>query len=301
MKKFLPFLFFALFTISAKSQDIPNPGYENWIQNFDYSEPEGWGTLNLLGGLFGNPFTVFQDSLTPYAGTYALQLTTTVLTNNPDTANLRDTIGVLFSGSLSFSGQVFGFPYTQKPDKFNFYYKYFPAGGDTAFCNVQLFKWNPVTMQRDTLASGYFNQPATTGSYAHGEIDLVYNNQFSGLDPDTAMITFSASSDYIPIPGSSLFIDEMSFTDNVGIEEQAADKTLVYPNPATNELNLKFSNSESKTLVIFDVSGKAVVKSDLDAGEIKINVSALSNGLYFYKTFDKNKAVVSSGKFNIAR
>ncbi len=301
MKKILPFLFCTLFTITANSQDIPNPGYENWIQNFDYSEPEGWGTLNLLGGLFGNPFTVFQDSLTPYAGTYALQLTTTVLTNNPDTVNLRDTIGVLFSGSLSFSSQVFGFPYTQTPDKFNFYYKYFPSGNDTAFCNVQLFKWNSTTGMRDTLASGYFNQPAATGSYAHALVDLVYNGQFSGINPDTAMITFSASSDYIPMPGSSLFIDEMSFSGNVGIEEQALSKVLTYPNPASNELNLKFSNTESAKVVIFDVGGKAVLKSDVTSKEIKLTVSSLINGLYFYKTFDKNNAVVSSGKFNIAR
>ena len=304
MKKLLPFLLFALLSTSAKSQSIPNPGFENWILNFDYSEPEGWGTLNLLAtGLFGNPVSVFKDSVTPYSGTYAMNVTTIVLTNNPDTANLRDTAGIAFTGSVTFSGQVFGFPYTQKPTNLRFYYKYFPTGTDTAFCNVQLFKWNTTTNSRDTLATGTFFENNTVNSYTQASILLDYDPQFSSLTPDTAMINYRASSDIIPIPGSSLFVDELSFSGGVGVEEQtvSANQVTVFPNPANSELNLKFTDTKSHSVLIYDASGKVVAKGTVTNKATKINVAEISNGLYFYKAFDKNNGIITSGKFNIAR
>ncbi len=299
----LLFICTALISFTAKPQDIPNPGFENWIVNFDYIEPEGWGTLNLLStGLFGNPPSVFKDSLTPYAGNYAMNLTTIVLTNNPDTNSLRDTIGVAFTGSVSFSGQSFGFPYTQKPDMLKFYFKYFPVGNDTAFCNVQLFKWNSTTMQRDTLAEGYFWATGTVSIYMQAAAVLEYDAQHLSLTPDTAMISFIPSNDYLPMPGSSMFVDALEFDFNSGVEENSKNNTaLAFPNPASTELNLQFSENESATVQLFDVSGKEIAKTFIAKNAAKFDVSQLSNGLYFYKALDKNNKQTTSGKFNIAR
>lgn len=304
MKKSILFFVSIFFAFAASSQSIPNPGFESWLPNPDYDDPEGWGTLNLLSiPGFDNPASVFKDSIAPYAGNYSLKITTVVLVNNPAPDQLADTFGVAFSGMVSFAGQVLGFPYSLKPTTLNFYYKYTPVDNDTALCNVQLFKYNTTTHMRDTLASGYFSQNNTVSNYTMGSVTLNYNAQFAGLDPDTAMITFQPSNDFVPIPGSTLWVDELSFTGGVGIDDLASSKkdVLVYPNPAVNELTIVSQNENGEKVIVFDEAGRMLTSILLVNKTAKVDLHSYQNGNYFYRITDKDEAIITSGKFSIAR
>ncbi|MGP8217623.1 MAG: T9SS type A sorting domain-containing protein [Bacteroidia bacterium] len=61
----------------------------------------------------------------------------------------------------------------------------------------------------------------------------------------------------------------------------------LYPNPAGQNLNIKFNNKEpeSARISIMDITGREVYNSQLtiDNGQRTINVSALSTGIYFVK------------------
>ena len=139
MKKFLPLFAFAVIAFNVNAQSIPNPGFENWVQFAGYENPEGYGTLNLLTA-FGNPVSVEKDSVNPYAGTYSMKVSTIVLTSNPSPADLADTFGTAFTGDVSFAGQVYGFPYTNRPANLKFYFKYAPSNNDSAYCYVPFCK-----------------------------------------------------------------------------------------------------------------------------------------------------------------
>ena len=73
----------------------------------------------------------------------------------------------------------------------------------------------------------------------------------------------------------------------------------IYPNPARNELNLKFISTEVPTNIeIYDLAGKKVKEMDLEidfAGEeISLPVNQLSPGCYFV-------SVVFQGERNFLR
>lgn len=58
----------------------------------------------------------------------------------------------------------------------------------------------------------------------------------------------------------------------------------VYPNPTNNYMNIKFPNSATKVdIVILDVLGKKVTQKEINRNQNRLDVSHLSNGVYFAK------------------
>lgn len=76
-----------------------------------------------------------------------------------------------------------------------------------------------------------------------------------------------------------------------GVNENTTNVTAaqlsVYPNPATDVLNISLSNGTSiETVNIYNVSGKLVNTAKVIANQI--NISDLSNGVYFIEVLTEN-------------
>ncbi len=75
----------------------------------------------------------------------------------------------------------------------------------------------------------------------------------------------------------------------VGLDESVENAYVVYPNPASDELNILFPDAQLRSLQLLDMSGKAVlIKSSL-AGSEKINLSALPSGNYWLVVEENGK------------
>lgn len=68
---------------------------------------------------------------------------------------------------------------------------------------------------------------------------------------------------------------------------------LLYPNPATNVLNLKVNYNATQAVPgrveIYDLKGAKVLDQKLtlaDADNYPVNIEALNRGVYLVKTFD---------------
>jgi CubicO group peptidase (beta-lactamase class C family) len=72
----------------------------------------------------------------------------------------------------------------------------------------------------------------------------------------------------------------------------------VYPNPAKNIVNFKADNITTNQVNITDVTGKLLVSFVKNDKELTIDVSSLSNGIYFYY-ITENKAIIKTGKLII--
>jgi N-acetylneuraminic acid mutarotase len=86
------------------------------------------------------------------------------------------------------------------------------------------------------------------------------------------------------ISGSSDSYDFWEFTPNwYGVSENANNVFSVFPNPATENLNISFSNSkfEPAEISIYDISGKQLITKLLTSSQI--DVSFLAKGIYFIK------------------
>lgn len=80
----------------------------------------------------------------------------------------------------------------------------------------------------------------------------------------------------------------------IGVEDLAQKiantKLLVYPNPVTDVLNININNANFKNseVVVYNISGAEVLKTNMANSDAQINIETLSNGLYFVKVLNQN-------------
>ncbi len=92
------------------------------------------------------------------------------------------------------------------------------------------------------------------------------------------------------IPMSSQFLVDHP----LGIDKVAENKQpMVYPNPASQNINFKYLNENTK-VVIYDNNGKEVYRIT-DYGLKNINIQTLKNGVYHYEVSNLGK--VQKGSF----
>lgn len=105
-----------------------------------------------------------------------------------------------------------------------------------------------------------------------------------------------------PYPGSLMMRPVFGpATDFTGINDRYKDKNLlsVYPNPATDKLHiqLKASDSEATSYSIVDLFGRVIITNQFVTNQA-IDISMLSNGIYFVKLDSSTKTITQ--KFVVA-
>jgi hypothetical protein len=67
-------------------------------------------------------------------------------------------------------------------------------------------------------------------------------------------------------------------------------KMAVYPNPASDVLNISISNANFKnsSISIYNVSGSELLNSTMNGASTQLNIEALSSGVYFVKVKNEN-------------
>lgn len=98
-----------------------------------------------------------------------------------------------------------------------------------------------------------------TGSYtvANGDIDM-YDNYYQGMTFD---------------------LNELFPNEGVGVVESKTTKMNIYPNPASEQLNVNLS--QGSEITVFNMMGQMVCKQQGHVGHNTIDLSNLSSGVYF--------------------
>ena len=68
---------------------------------------------------------------------------------------------------------------------------------------------------------------------------------------------------------------------STGINEQLAREILIYPNPATDAVTVQTNGNKGLTVELSTINGTLIYKSKIEGTLHQINVSNLSNGVYF--------------------
>ena len=262
----------------ATSMNIVNSGFENWTSEI-WEEPTSWSTS--VTRSLGQPTLAVVKSTDSQSGNFALQLNTI-----PDPDEMGASAGLATNGVFANGETVGGVPYIATPDSLQFYYKYTPAGADTAFVEF-VFK-NGGTVIDEYVA--VLNSATNYTLYSEA-INLASS-------PDSLLITIFAGDS----AGSSLLIDDIDFVFPVGINENIKiDKIVSYPNPVNEELNIRFTTSTTNntSISLIDVTGKTLTTrplGNLPSGTYteSFNTSSLSSGVYFIEiTLENNKTSVN--------
>ena len=300
MKKLAAISAILVFTILyCKAQ--PNGGFENWSTVLGYQTPDNWQTLNFLS-VFSppNPISAFKVSgVDKHSGNYALKIKTIYVNTNPAAEVIDDTVGVVFTGKINISppSYKYGFVYTARPEKLEFWAKYIPVAGDTGGARVFLQKWNGIG--KDTIAFGEVVIPSTP-TYQLFNIDLIYYS--TTTVPDSASIVFGSSKSGADARvGSALYVDDVAFTGWVGIDQYDlyTDKINVFPNPAKGELNISVQIDDANGIQVFDALGRSLGVYIIQNAGVILNTSSYSAGAYIFEVHDKKNKILTTGKFNV--
>tara|TARA_B100000809_G_scaffold190766_1_gene189401 strand:- start:220 stop:3420 length:3201 start_codon:yes stop_codon:yes gene_type:complete len=151
--------------------------------------------------------------------------------------------------------------------------------------------YNPVTETGDPFANKSINLDA----YAGTQFELVFEARmgFSQAADPTGGFPFNSE-------GDNAYIDNIVFSQTVGIEEQnQLEEVNVYPNPTNGKFVLSFVANElqSSTIEIYDVLGKIVIsqKNTINIGfnEVVIDLSNQPNNVYILKLTSESENHVS--------
>ena len=102
---------------------------------------------------------------------------------------------------------------------------------------------------------------------------------------------YTFNSDYIGTSGSPNVCFE---TDCNGvcyptiIEEYKKELLSIFPNPSNDIINIEIENPNNATIEIYNVSGRLVFSKELNSKAEKIDISVLSEGMYFVKVKQEN-------------
>ncbi len=92
---------------------------------------------------------------------------------------------------------------------------------------------------------------------------------------------------YISDLGGSIYIDNLALSTYLGIKETASQPAFqIYPNPASDKVNIMTGDETIARINVMDASGKTVLNlpEEMGAGgTISVNTSALPKGLYFFQ------------------
>lgn len=267
-------LFFSFLVIGRiYAQDIPNAGFETWVQQGPLEVPEAWDC-----GPTGS------KSSSAHSGAFALMMQSGIFTN--PLSGTIDTIaggGNIGIGGPPGSPHVNGFAFALRPDSLASWYKYNAAGQDSFRLQVVLSRWNPGAGSREVVAAAEM-KASSVSDWTRIALPL---NYFTPGNPDTASIRYqsSLSDPQNPVLGSSLTVDDLSFIYNPLAVKKISRKEVqfeVVPNPVSDLLKIDVTGP---TLVqIIDSRGNLVF-STINEAQSYLPVSTLSSGFYCIRLY----------------
>ncbi len=120
------------------------------------------------------------------------------------------------------------------------------------------------------------------------EILMTYNS----FDQITSyMISHWANTSWNP-DSRILYTYEEYKQDDSYVGNIAANAMIIYPNPATTQLNIELSNQNISSIIIHDLLGREIFSKEFNSAQCQINISNWNSGVYLVKIKTEEGEVV---------
>jgi hypothetical protein len=277
------------FHFSYSQNATPNPGFEDWtfVDFFgQFYIPNSWDNLDSATAIIG--ILTCQQTTDKHSGQFAVKLLTQeVIIFGTDTAN-----GIITTGNLIVIppyGIEGGIPYTERPDSIAGWFKYTPAPGDSTQIQFDLF-----TNAGDTIGTALIQIGQTVTGYTRFSAPVVY--QSSGT-PELSRWLISSSNGYNALPGSVLYVDDISLIFTTGVNEIENSSGLGIHQTIESEV-LWLSNPKhvSGNLTVYNTLGNALAVFPLSGEHQEIHLPAVANQILVCSVTDNNGALLLSKK-----
>ena len=295
----------SLITLTTVSySQVPNGDMEDWTvytsvaSGISCDVPDGWDVPDKIAADLGiADRNCEKNTDNVHGGSFAAKLTTKTL---DVLGTPLDVPGTITTGVISFDFVTFtpavagGASISSNYDELGGFYQYAPAGSDTMNVAVLMF------LGTDTVGAGQYRDPNTSAGYVSFVCPITY---FAPVIPDKMQITITSSGGFTSlVPGSVLYVDDLEVTGGVGVEEWNGYgiKRNVYPNPASEFININNPASNDVTIEVYSLGGQRVDVQTLSPDMNSLNLESYSSGIYSFRLVD-NGTVVYSNKFVVRK
>jgi len=289
--RFSPIVFLILLAGMATGQ-IPNSGFENWIDKGTHLNPAGWWTTNdsVISGDY-YPVTPSVDHFPPEIGTYSMRME-----NHPALLPEWAAFGIAWTGDFNGNDHPV-FPVTGHPTSLWGYYKFFPQNGDTMEIHIRIYDhgvevcWGSFKTAEPAEAWTPFSM--TFSEYLYGDSARIF------------ISTCYDNDEPIPKGNSIMYLDNLSFDSLITTyvaEVPDSDEMVLYPNPASDYLIISLppgSNSQMLDVEVIQSAGIPVqALHDVNySGQMQLDISQFPAGIYYLRIIHdghmmQNKVVV---------
>ena len=251
----------SLITLTTVSySQVPNGDMEDWTvytsvaSGISCDVPDGWDVPDKIAADLGiSDRNCERNSDNVHGGSFAAKLTTKTL---DVLGTPLDVPGTITTGVISFDFVTFtpavagGAAISSNYDQLGGFYQYAPSGSDTMNIAVLMF------LGTDTVGAGQYRDPNTSAGYVSFVCPITY---FAPVIPDKMQITITSSGGFTSlVPGSVLYVDDLEVTGGVGVEEWNGYgiKRNVYPNPASDYININNPATNDVTIEVYSLSGQ---------------------------------------------
>jgi hypothetical protein len=154
-----------------------------------------------------------------------------------------------------------------------------------------LLTWQPPSASRYMLLSNFDD----ADSNACGMTPIIISLDSATVDTGILTVTFIPQN-FIPVSRACIVTPFSSNTELCAIVNSvsptsATAATDFYPNPFIDHTQIALSKPGSSTFILYDFSGKEIVKENFTSGNFKLDRNGMSRGIYFYEVISENKVL----------
>jgi len=210
----------------------------------------------------------------------------TVYATVDSTASVLDDVTVS-TGSVTLKWQVVG---TTFPADWLTEAAFGICDNNTCINNTNsTYLWNNTTKSGPVFTSNPYTPT--------GDDDFHLQLNLKGVSSGTHMVTVNLADLSLNSRAITFVINKPSTTavQNVTSPESS---TILYPNPANNELNVVYdANADVKNIAVYNVIGKVMTVYRVSGNSANLNIESIPSGIYFVRLFNSSGNVVVTRKF----
>ncbi len=237
--------------------------------------------------------TLKQDTIGMFAG---------ILSNAKANLNTTELIATMNLGqSLTLSG---GTPVTGRIASVSAWVRYTPGKDSTGATGIDSGTFVVTVYSQvsgvDSAVGTVTLKIGPTATWTQVTAPVVYADSVDGAD--TVRIQFASSGQIGALDSSTLYVDDVSMTylPNAVKNVNLQNDVKVYPNPASGILYVEGADNAGANFRLYAMNGQLVANKTLTSKDA-IDISTLSDGLYFYTISDVNGNTTQRGKVSVLK
>lgn len=253
-------------SFSGTTQNIPNPGFENWT-TVSHDFLKQWSNNYYdIDALRNEDIPTVSKSLDKATGSYALKIRNVITATQLDYGAVSTR-----PDNTPWTGWRGDFPVSGNTDTLYGLYKYAPEN-DTFTIWITLFN-NGIQ-----IGSGYWQSSTAMNSWSVFKIPIANP---SGKTPDSAKIEIRTYNIYAN-GNSVLLVDNLNFNPvyPLGTRDIAKQAMALYPNPASQTLNIVLPTASQQQISVLDMQGRVLQTVEANGFTTAVDISSLKPGMY---------------------